>query len=111
MPMSGGSASYHSRKPCAILLLRLSGAQVGAGGGHPRDAQRHLGVVAPLAGRDAAEAAADHLRLADEVGGAVLVRHAERVAGGLSDQNSYGPIGLLAVEAHGHPLHLSSSRR
>ena len=100
--MSGGPSAYQRRKPLRHLLERLLGAEVGAGGGDLRDAQRHLGVVAPLAGRDAAEPAAEHLRLALERGAAELVRDAQGVTGGLPDQDADRPVGLLAVEVHAH---------
>jgi hypothetical protein len=47
-------------------LLRCVGAQVRAGGRHLGDAERHLGVVAPLTRRDPAEPAAEQLRLAGQ---------------------------------------------
>ena len=86
------------------LVERSSAGQVGAGRAHQGDAGRHLGVVAPLAGGVVAEPAARHTReLVGTRGSAELVRNAERVAAGLAEQHSAGPVGLVAGEFHEDP--------
>ena len=75
--------------------------EVGAGGGDPRDGNAHGGVVAPLAGREVAEASARHRGL-DTRGrrGGELVGHAERVAGRSREQHSGRSVALSSRQLH-----------
>lgn len=66
-------------------------ARVAAVGDHVGDAERHLGVVAPLARLVRAEPAAGHLGLADGRGGE-LVGNTERVTGRLGQEHACGAV-------------------
>jgi hypothetical protein len=74
------------------LLQSLFRAQIGAGCRHLCDADRHLGVVAPLARGEVAEPAAQQLGLADPACRAELVRDAESVTGRESDERADGSV-------------------
>ena len=86
------------------LRERLLGAQVGAGGGDVEDGPGHRGVVGPLAGREAAEAAADHAgTFGSDRGQAELVRRAEGVADGGAEHGAAGTVELCGSQLHsGH---------
>ena len=78
--------------------------EVDTSGRHVGDAHRHRGVVAPLAGLEVAEAAAEHLRgLAEVRRQRELVRHPERVTRRLPEQHACRPVTLRVVQVHGHP--------
>ena len=77
--------------------------EVETAGGDVGDTHRHRGVVAPLAGLEVAEAAAEHLRgLAEVRWQRELVRHPERVTRRLAEQHACGPVTLRVVQVHGH---------
>ena len=59
IPMSGGSSAYQPGSPGD--RVEPVGVVRSAPGGDVGDAHGHRGVVAPLAGRDTTEAAAEHL--------------------------------------------------
>jgi AbrB family looped-hinge helix DNA binding protein len=96
----GRTIGVPTQEALGDALLRLCAAQVRACGCDLGDADGHLGVLAPLARGDAAEPAAEHLRLAAQGADAELVGHAERVAGGLADQDADGAVDLLWGQVH-----------
>ena len=78
--------------------------EVDTSGGDVGDAHRHRGVVAPLAGLEVAEAAAEHLGGLTEVRWQrELVRHSECITRRLAEQHACGPVTLRFVQVHGHP--------
>lgn len=80
-------------------IERLLCQEVVAVRGDVGDAHRHRRVVAPLAGVEVTEAATAHLRELVEGGRqSELVGNAECVTGGLAEQHSRGPVGLLVAQ-------------
>ena len=73
------------------------GGEVCAGGRDLGDADGHLRVITPLAGRIGSEAATEHLRLVTR-GSAELVGDAQGIATRLAEEHPGGSVGLLAVQ-------------
>lgn len=89
------------------LVERCVGSEVGPGRNHPGDADRYLGVVAPLARRVRTEPAALHHRVVVHRRRAELVRNAKCVAAGLAEQDDGGAVALCGGGCHsGSPSQL-----
>jgi hypothetical protein len=89
-----------AEEPVGDRVQRVWGAQVRAGRGDLRDTHGHVGVVAPLAGGEMSEAAAEHLGAAFEGPAAVLVGDAEGVADSGAEEGTDGAVGLDRGKAH-----------